>query len=207
MGALIIGKQRERQPSKRFPSPEQRISEPGNTGSCEKSYNFTKHPQRRRFSAFPASPEIAPNETLAICNFAIRKQKGTQCKLRLAIAQMSGNPVSKANELHFGRFRSSSWLGTMPSCAHFKSSGGLTQTSNFYPGTPNITSDALMTAKAILPSANSSNVAEVLVMVPTISTPGAISRVTSQLTAPSTTLTTFPFSMLLSLLCTVGQLF
>jgi hypothetical protein len=73
---------------KEFPSPEQRISEPGNTGSCEKSYNFTKHPQRRRFSAFPASPEIAPNETLAICNFAIRKQKGTQCKLRLAIAQM-----------------------------------------------------------------------------------------------------------------------
>ena len=61
MGALIIGKQRERQPSKRFPSPEQRISEPGNTGSREKVYNFTKHPQKQRFSAFPASPEIAPN--------------------------------------------------------------------------------------------------------------------------------------------------
>jgi hypothetical protein len=30
---LIIGKQRERQPSKKIPQPEQRISEPGNTGS------------------------------------------------------------------------------------------------------------------------------------------------------------------------------
>ena len=58
---MIIGKQRERQPSKKIPQPEQRISEPGNTGSREKGYNFTKHPQKQRFSAFPASPEIAPN--------------------------------------------------------------------------------------------------------------------------------------------------
>src|SRR6516225_2261485 len=52
MGALIIGKQRERQPSKRFPSPEQRISEPGNTGSCEKSYNFRKTRKSNDFLRF-----------------------------------------------------------------------------------------------------------------------------------------------------------
>ena len=49
-----------------------------------------------------------------------------------------------------------------------------------------MTLDALMTAEAILPSDKPSDAAEAFVMMETISTPGAISRVTSQLTAPST---------------------
>ena len=57
-----------------------------------------------------------------------------------------------------------------------------------------------MTAEAILPSAKPSDAAEALVMMETISTPGAISRVTSQLTAPSTTFATFPFSTLRALI-------
>ena len=63
-----------------------------------------------------------------------------------------------------------------------------------------------MTAEAILPSAKPSDAAEAFVMMETISTPGAISRVTSQLTAPSTSLVTFPFSMLRALICMVGRI-
>jgi hypothetical protein len=44
----------------------------------------------------------------------------------------------------------------------------------------NITSDTLIIAKAIGPSAKPNNVAEAFVMMPTISSLGAISTVTSQ---------------------------
>jgi hypothetical protein len=63
-----------------------------------------------------------------------------------------------------------------------------------------------MTADAVLPSANPSDAAEAFVMMETISTPGAISRLTSQLTAPSTSLVTFPFRMLRALICIVGRI-
>src|SRR5215831_10763682 len=69
-----------------------------------------------------------------------------------------------------------------------------------------MTLDALMTAEATLPSVKPSDAAEAFVMMETISTPGAISRVTSQLTAPSTTLATFPFSTLRALIFTVGRI-
>src|SRR5215831_6823777 len=57
-----------------------------------------------------------------------------------------------------------------------------------------------MTADAVLPSANPSDATEDFVMMETISTPGAISKVTSELTAPSTTFVTFPFSTLRALI-------
>ena len=69
-----------------------------------------------------------------------------------------------------------------------------------------ITLEALMTAEAILPSAKPSDAAEAFVMIEIISTPGAISRVISQLTAPSTSLVTFPFSILRALICMVGRI-
>jgi hypothetical protein len=69
-----------------------------------------------------------------------------------------------------------------------------------------ITLDALMTAEAVLPSAKPSDAAEAFVMMETISTPGAISKVISQFTAPSTTLTTFPCSMLRALIFIVGRI-
>jgi len=52
-GLLTIRKHRGKQSSKKIPFPEQRITKPGNTDSCEKSYNLTKRPQNQRFSAFP----------------------------------------------------------------------------------------------------------------------------------------------------------
>jgi hypothetical protein len=61
-----------------------------------------------------------------------------------------------------------------------------------------------MTAEAVLPTTKPSDVAEALVMMDTISTPGAISKLTSQLTAPSVTLVTFPFSTLRALICMAG---
>ena len=64
-----------------------------------------------------------------------------------------------------------------------------------------------MTAEAILPSAKPSAATEAFVMMETISTPGAISKVTSQLTAPSTTFVTFPFSTLRALIFMVAELF
>src|SRR5215469_12466974 len=70
-----------------------------------------------------------------------------------------------------------------------------------------ITLDALITAEATLPSAKPSDAAEALVMMETISTPGLISRVTSQLTAPSTTLVTLPFSTFRALIFIVAGLF
>jgi len=69
-----------------------------------------------------------------------------------------------------------------------------------------ITLDALMTAEAILPCDKPSDAAEAFVLMETISTPGAISRVTSQLTAPSTILVTFRFSKLRTLICMVGEI-
>jgi hypothetical protein len=70
-----------------------------------------------------------------------------------------------------------------------------------------ITLDALMTAEAILPSCKPSYATEAFVMMEIISTPGAISRVTSQLTAPSTILVTFPFSTLRALIFIVAGFF
>jgi len=61
-----------------------------------------------------------------------------------------------------------------------------------------------MTAEAILPSSKPSDTAETFVMMETISTLGAISKVTSQLTTPSTTLVTFPFSTLRALIFITG---
>jgi hypothetical protein len=69
-----------------------------------------------------------------------------------------------------------------------------------------MTLDALMTAEALLPSAKPSDATEAFVMMETISTPGAISRVTSQLTAPSTTLVTLPFSTFRALIFIVGRI-
>jgi hypothetical protein len=69
-----------------------------------------------------------------------------------------------------------------------------------------MTLDALMTAEAILPCTRPSDAAEALVMMETISTPGTISRVTSQLTAPSTSLVTFPLSILRALICMVVRI-
>ena len=63
-----------------------------------------------------------------------------------------------------------------------------------------------MTADAVLPSANPSDAAEAFVIIETISTPGAISTLTSQLTAPSTSLVTFPFNMLRALIFIMGRI-
>src|SRR5262249_28831366 len=63
-----------------------------------------------------------------------------------------------------------------------------------------------MTAKAVLPSAKPSDLVEAFVMMETISTPGAISKVTSQLTAPSTSFVTFPFSTLRALIFMAGRI-
>ena len=60
-----------------------------------------------------------------------------------------------------------------------------------------------MTAEAILPSSKPSDAAEAFVMMETISTPGAISKVTSQLTAPWTSFVTFPLSTLRALIFVV----
>src|SRR5215469_399497 len=70
-----------------------------------------------------------------------------------------------------------------------------------------ITLDALITAEATLPSAKPSDAAEAFVMMETISTPGAISRITSELTAPWTSLVTFPFSTLRALIFIATGLF
>jgi hypothetical protein len=70
-----------------------------------------------------------------------------------------------------------------------------------------ITLDALMTAEAILPSAKPGDAAEAFVMMEIISTPGAISRVTSQLTSPSMSLVTFPFRTLRALIRILAGLF
>ena len=62
------------------------------------------------------------SETLAICNFAIRKQKGMQCKLQLAIAELQpwGNShrhfVSHAKSLDFWR---SGWLAVLKIAMRF----------------------------------------------------------------------------------------
>jgi hypothetical protein len=61
--------------------------------------------------------------------------------------------------------------------------------------TPIMTLEALITAKASLPSANARDCTDVLVMMETTSTPGATSRVISQFTAPWTILVTVPLSI------------
>jgi hypothetical protein len=63
-----------------------------------------------------------------------------------------------------------------------------------------------MTAEALLPSAKPSDATEAFVMMEMISTPGAISTVTSQLTAPSTTLVTLPLSTFRALIFIVGRI-
>jgi hypothetical protein len=70
-----------------------------------------------------------------------------------------------------------------------------------------ITLDALMIAEAVLPSARPREAAETFVMMETISTPGEISRVTSQLTAPSTSFVTFPFNTFRALIFIAAGLF
>lgn len=66
--------------------------------------------------------------------------------------------------------------------------------------TATITLEALITAQASLPTESPRDATEGLVMIDTISTPGAISSVTSQLTAPSTTRVTRPFRTLRALI-------
>ena len=89
----------------------------------------------------------------------------------------------------------------IPATVCAASVSGLSSKPTSSQSTAIMTLDALMTAEAALPSTKPSDAAEALVMMETISTPGAISRVTSQLTAPSTTLATFPFSTLRALIC------
>jgi hypothetical protein len=63
-----------------------------------------------------------------------------------------------------------------------------------------MTLEALIIANASLPTLSPSEAPDVLVMIDTICMPGAISRVTSQFTEPSTICKTRPFNILRALI-------